>query len=282
MTAVLETSPAPHRTLAPSVARMLLSRTSYEAKNFIRDPTSVFFSFFFPVFLLVIFAAGFGKADPIGPPGALIDYTHFYVPGLVTSALVMPTLMQLTVNLAVDRTEGRQKRLAGTPLTKTAYLGGKIVFTLVLVALQLALLLAVAHFVYRVPMPSDAALWARFIAIALASTLALSALAIALSSLPRSSQSASAIATPLALLLQFLSGVYLPWNMLPESITRVADIFPIAWAAKGMRSVFYPADWEQIELSGSWQLNQVAFWIGAWALVGLVVAVLTFRWRRAG
>jgi ABC-2 type transport system permease protein len=47
-----------------------------------------------------------------------------------------------------------------------------------------------------------------------------------------------------------------------------------------MRSVFLPDSFAAQEVAGSWQLPQTALILAAWTLVGLVLALRTFRWLR--
>jgi ABC-2 type transport system permease protein len=44
--------------------------------------------------------------------------------------------------------------------------------------------------------------------------------------------------------------------------------------------VFLPDEAAALEPSGSWQLGATAAVLVAWLVVGLVVGVRTFRWRR--
>ncbi|HET8779040.1 MAG TPA: ABC transporter permease, partial [Agromyces sp.] len=103
---------------------------------------------------------------------------------------------------------------------------------------------------------------------------------IALSALPRSGKSATAVVIPIVLLLQFISGVYLQWNMLPDWLQNFASLFPLKWIAQGMRYVFLPEGWEVLEQNESWNLPGVAIALAIWLVIGLVLSRLTFRWIR--
>jgi len=47
-----------------------------------------------------------------------------------------------------------------------------------------------------------------------------------------------------------------------------------------MRSVFLPEGAQVMEPAGTWELPMVAAVLGAYLVVGLLVGVKTFRWRR--
>jgi ABC-2 type transport system permease protein len=81
-----------------------------------------------------------------------------------------------------------------------------------------------------------------------------------------------------ALVLQFISGVFFVFTQLPAWMQQVAAIFPLKWMAQGMRSVFLPASFAANEPAGSWELGRVAVMLGVWVVVGLALCLLTFRW----
>jgi ABC-2 type transport system permease protein len=88
------------------------------------------------------------------------------------------------------------------------------------------------------------------------------------------------VVLPIVLLLQFISGVYLQFSMLPEWLQHIASVFPLKWLAQGMRAVFLPEHFAGAELSGEWDLGLVALNLVIWLAVGLVASLLTFRWVR--
>jgi ABC-2 type transport system permease protein len=62
----------------------------------------------------------------------------------------------------------------------------------------------------------------------------------------------------------------------------LSEFFPLKWMAQSMRSVFLPEGAEIYEVSGSWQHPQTAAVLGIWLVLGLVLGVRLFRWRRRG
>ena len=67
---------------------------------------------------------------------------------------------------------------------------------------------------------------------------------------------------------------------LPWYLQRFAEFFPLKWLAQGMRSVFLPDSFEAAEVRGSWEHPAGAIVMAIWLIVGLVVAMRTFRWMR--
>ncbi|MDQ1564336.1 MAG: type transport system permease protein, partial [Actinomycetota bacterium] len=103
---------------------------------------------------------------------------------------------------------------------------------------------------------------------------------IALSALPRTGKSATAVIIPITLILQFISGVYLQFNILPTWLQNFAGIFPLKWLAQGMRSVFLPDSFKTLEAGHAWNLTGVLIATIIWLVVGLVLCRVTFRWIR--
>jgi ABC-2 type transport system permease protein len=105
-------------------------------------------------------------------------------------------------------------------------------------------------------------------------------LGVALSSVPRTAKSATAVVVPIALVLQFISGVYLFFFQLPDWLQNVASLFPLKWMAEGMRYVFLPDSYGVLEQTEDWNLTGVAVALSVWLVVGLVLSRVTFRWIR--
>ena len=278
----LSTRPtAPGRTALPGPLRLGLARTAYETRGFFRERDAVIFIFAYPVIMLAIFATVFGQdGSEIDFGGTSVSFTQYFLPGMVATGIMLSSFQNLAISIAVERDEGALKRLRATPLPSASYFLGKIGQVLVSCLLQVAILLAIAAAAFDVPMPDEAGDWATFAWVLLLGTATGAVCGVAFSSLPRSGRSASAVVTPIVLVLQFISGVFFRFDELPSWMQSVASLFPLKWLAQGMRSVFLPDEAAALEPSGSWQLGATAAVLVAWLVVGLVVGVRTFRWRR--
>ncbi|MBO1902766.1 ABC transporter permease [Leucobacter weissii] len=260
-----------------------VSAIRFELMAYFRTPDTVFFTFLFPVLMLGIFGTAFASMDEVGvrPDGTGgITMAAYYLPGMVASAILLSGLQNLAIDIAREKSEGWLRRLGSTPLSPVSYFFGKAGAILVTTAAQLVLLFAFAVLVFGVELPREPELWLRFAWIALLGIVTMTLLGIALSALPRSSRSATAVVLPIVLLLQFISGVYLMFSMLPDWLQSIAALFPLKWLAQGMRSVFLPDHLAVLESGEVWDLGLVALNLGIWLVVGLVASLLTFRWVR--
>lgn len=267
----------------PSIGSVGFRSIGLELKSYFRTLDTVFFTFLFPILMLGIFGAAFASVGEIGaqPDGTGgITMAEYYLPGLVAAAILLSGVQNLAIDIVRERTEGWLRRLGATPMSPVSYFIGKAGMVLITSLAQVGLLLLFARFVLNVELPTDPELWLRFAWLFVLGIVTMTLLGVALSAIPRSTRSASAVVLPIVLILQFVSGVYLQFTMLPEWLQNVAGIFPLKWLAQGMRSVFLPEHFASAEQSGSWYLGMVAIMLGVWLVVGLVGSLLTFRWVR--
>jgi ABC-2 type transport system permease protein len=257
------------------------SRIVNEVRAYFRQGDSVFFTFLFPVVMLTIFSTAFSNQTfGSDDTGSEVSAAAYYLPGMLAAGLLLSGLQNLAVDIANERSDGTLKRLAGTPLPVVSYFIGKIGQVLVTGAAQAALLLLVAAVGFGVALPTEPEKWFTFAWVFVLGVTTSAVLGIALSRVPRSGKSATAVVIPIVLVLQFISGVYLGFSQLPEWLQNVAGIFPLKWLAQGMRAVFLPANYESEEPGGAWDLDGVLLATSLWFVVGLVVCRVTFRWIR--
>ncbi|MEU4295169.1 ABC transporter permease [Kribbella sp. NPDC026596] len=259
----------------PSTLSVGLARTKLEVREFFREREALIFTFFFPIIFLGIFSAVFGSTDFNG-----VNAPTYFTPGMIASGIFLSSFQSLAISISLERDEGLLKRLRGTPMPQQAYFIGKIGQVLITSILQIALLLAISGLLLGVDLPSEPAKWVNFAWIFVLGTASGTVLGIAFSVVPKSGKAASAVITPIVLLLQFMSGVYFVYSSLPAWMQTVAEFFPLKWLAQGMRSVFLPAALEANEPGGSWQLGLGAVVLTVWLVVGLIVAQRVFRWTR--
>jgi len=247
-----------------------LHRGVLEIRQFLRSRESVVFTLAFPVLLLVIFGSVFDNDIAPGVP-----FTQYFVAGMLAAGLLAVSFQNLAIQIPIERDRGALKRLRGTPMPPSAYFVGKVVMVLAIAVAETVLLLAVGAAFYRVPLPGGAD-WLTFGWVSLLGITACTLCGIAFSSLVRTGRGAPALVTPVALVLQFISGVFFRYESLPGWMQQIAALFPLKWMAQGMRAVFLPSH----AAGGPAQLGTVALVLAAWCVGGLVLCRLTFRWDR--
>jgi len=260
--------------------RLGWSRIGYEVRAYFRQGDSVFFTFLFPLVFLTIFSVAFSDGNFGTNGGHKVTAADYYLPGMLAAGLLLSGLQNMSIDIAGEKSDGTLKRLGGSPLPVFSYFIGKIGQVLITGFLQAVLLIVAAGVVFQVSLPTDPAKWLTFVWVFLLGVTTCAVLGIALSALPRSGKSATAVIIPITLILQFISGVYLPFAQLPDWLQNFASIFPLKWLAQGMRSVFLPDHFKSVEQGGAWNLTGVLIATVIWLVVGLVLCRVTFRWIR--
>ncbi|MEH1101506.1 ABC transporter permease [Micromonospora sp. CPCC 205561] len=268
---------APARRLGP--AALSLRQGRLEITQFLRSRESVVFTMGFPVIMILIFAAIF--SDEIAPG---VSYTQYFVTGMIATGLMTVSFQNLGIWIPIERDRGVLKRYRGTPMPKWVWFAGKVIMVVAIGIAETVLLLAVSVALFDLELPGTAAKWLTFGWVSVLGVTACTLCGIAISSLARTARSGSAVVTPVALVLQFISGVFFVFTELPTWMQQVAALFPLKWMCQGLRSVFLPEAFGAREPGGSFELDRVALVLVAWCVIGLVLCLTTFRWttRRDG
>jgi len=255
--------------------RIGVLRSFLEIKQFMRQRESVVFTLFFPVILLFIFGTVF--KDTIAPG---VTFSQYFVAGMIASGLVNTGFQQLAITIPMQRDDGTLKRLRGTPMSVSSYFIGKALLVTILMIVQTILLLFFGSVVFDLNLPTDPMLWWNFTWLVILGSACSTVLGIAFSVVPKSGRGASAVVSPIVIILQFFSGVFFVFTSLPVWMQQFAALFPLKWLTQGMRSVFLPEDFATQEVAGDWELGKTALILIIWLVIGLFVSIKTFKWSR--
>lgn len=273
-------TPAPSRPSSPSLPstlRLGLSRAVIELKTLFRDRESAVFTFALPMILMLIFGSVFGGQDL--DPQSGITFAQYFVAGMIASGIVYTSFQNLAIGIPQERDQGTLKRLQGTPMPRAAYMIGKIGQVAVTYVGQLILLMAIGMLLFDIQLPQTPQRWFALLWLSVLGLTIWTLLGLAFSSVPRNGRGASAIVTPIILVLQFTSGVFFLYNQLPDWMQQLAALFPLKWLTQGMRYVFLPDSAAVIEVAGSFEMARVAYVLMAWTVLAFVLAWGFFRWR---
>ncbi|NBU93340.1 MAG: ABC transporter permease [Actinobacteria bacterium] len=252
-----------------------LLRGRMEVKVFMRGRESVVFTLLFPVILLFIFGSVF--KNTIAPD---VTFSQYFVAGMVASGLVNTGFQQLAITIPMEREFGTLKRLRGRPISVSAYFIGKAYLVMVLMILQTALLLGVGAAFFGLNLPTQPSKWLTFSWLIILGSACSTVLGIAFSVVPKSGRGASAVVSPIVIILQFFSGVFFVFSQLPIWMQHFAALFPLKWLTQGMRSVFLPDSFASQEVAKNWELGRTGFILVLWLMVGLIISIKTFKWSK--
>ncbi|MEU8874716.1 ABC transporter permease [Streptomyces javensis] len=259
----------------PGAWTLGLHRGVLELRQFFRRREQVVFTFAFPIVFLALFASIF--RDDVR--GAGVTASQLYAAAMIASGVMSTSFQSLGVSIALERDEKVLRRLRGTPMPPAAYFLGKLWLVLVSGIAETVLLLVVGTALFDLDLPTGAATWLTFAWVLALGLTGCALLGIAISSVPRSGKSATSVVVLPFLVLQFISGVFISIDTLPDWMLTVGALFPLKWMCQGFRGVFLPDSAAVLEQAGSWEYGRIALVLGAWCVGGLVLCLLTFRWK---
>lgn len=269
-----EISPATTEPPLPGAWRTGLARGRLEVAAFFRERQTVVFVFALPAVLLVLLGSIFGYQKLSDG----ITIGQLFTAGMIAGGIGSTSFQNLGLSIAAERERGTLKRLRGTPMSPAAYFIGKIVLVFVCTVAEVLVLVAVGMAFYQLRLPSSAAQWWTLAWVFTLGTVACSLIGIAISSLSRSATNSFPVIGLPFIVLQFISGVYVPFGNVPPWLQHIAALFPLKWMSQGLRSVFLPDAAAALEPAHSWQHGQIALVLAAWIAGGLVLCATTFRW----
>ncbi|MFI6029677.1 ABC transporter permease [Amycolatopsis magusensis] len=258
----------------PSTWSIGLARGAAELRQFFRQREFVIFTFSLPAFLLVLLGSIFGDTLP----GSSITSSQVFAASMIGAGIISTSFVTMGTGVALDREDGTLKRLRGTPMPATSYFIGKLILVAVASVAEVLVMLVVGMLMFDVRLPSDPLDWFTLLWVFVLGVIGCGMLGIAVSSVAKGVNGASAASQIVFLGLQFTSGVFVMISQLPPAMTAVSSLFPVKWICQGLRSVFLPDELAAYELAGKWELGLTAGVLSAWCVAGLLLCLLTFRW----
>lgn len=255
------------------ILRIGYLRGLLEIKQFMRQRESVVFTLLFPVLLLFIFGSVFK-----GKISGDVTFSQYFLAGMIASALVNTGFQQLAIMIPIERDFGTLKRLRGTPMALSSYFIGKAIAVFYSMIVQIILLLIFGLWLFNLNLPSSSEKWLRLIILIFLGTICSTILGIAFSTVPKTGRGASAVVSPIVIVLQFFSGVFFVFTTLPKWMQDFAALFPLKWLTQGMRSVFLPDSFAAQEVAKTWETSRTYLVLIIWLVLGTILALKKFKW----
>jgi ABC-2 type transport system permease protein len=240
----------------------------YDQRVFWRRPSAVFFTVLFPLMFLFVFVGVFGNDEV---EGTGVNTSTYYVPAIITLAVISATTQSLAIRLTQERDAGLLKRVRGTPLPPSAFIAGRVGNAAVVSVLMVLLVGGIGKVIWGVDLPTTT-LPALLLTLAVG-VFAFCCLGFALCALIPNEDAAPPITNVALFPLYFLSGIFIPESEIPDGVLRVADAFPI----RHFFEAFFTA-WDPSTTGAGFELGNLAV-VLAWGLAALGAALLAFRWE---
>lgn len=228
--------------------------------SFLRRRTAVFFTFFFPVILIVIFGVLVGTRPTGG--GLFTESPAYYVPGYLAVVVLFTPLSRVGSTVARHREGNRFEKLATTPLSRAEWLLAQTIVNVVIIGLASLLILGLVVLLTG----ADVALSVAVIPFVVVAVTLFCGMGALIGSLAGSQDGVIAASNSLALPLLFLSDTFVPPELLPEWFRPIMNLSPLTYFARGVRAVNGGTGNWQFALGILCVLAVIFFALGAYAL----------------
>jgi ABC-2 type transport system permease protein len=208
--------------------------------------------------------------------GTALPLAALTLPSLAGMMVAYGGLLAMASGLAYDREDGTLLRAKATPNGIVGYLVSRIVYTGALALVTLALVLVAGRAIV-----DDLAVgpggWLTLAWVALLGLTAVLPWGAVIGARTRTSTSSTGLTFLMLGALVGISGIFYPLSAMPGWLQGVAQVFPMYWLGHGMRAALLPDAAAAAELGGEWRLWQAAAVLGAWTVLGLLVAPAVLR-----
>ena len=230
---------------------------------FWRNRESAVFVFLFPVMLFLLLGLVYdGRIE--GHAAA-----SYLLAGMLGYGAANTAFAGLAISLVIRREYGILKRIRSTPIPAPTYVTALLVSTLVVFALQAAVLLALGRLLFDAELPGRAL---SLVGALLLGAAAFAGIGLGTASLIRSAEGSSAAVNLVLLPMAFLSGSFGPTRDYPGFLRALAEVLPLK---------------HFLELVGGVYLDGKELWarpgaiavVLAWGLAGVAVAARRFGWE---
>lgn len=218
--------------------------------------------------------AAAGATPPVATRDELVRepgsrYIDFLVPGLLAMNVMGSGIWGLGFTIVDARRKKLLKRLVASPMSRTEYLLSFLLSRLSMLAIEVAVLIGFAIWIFGVPLRMP--LW-ELAVVCLLAALAFSAVGLLIASRARTLEAASGLMNFVMLPMWIFSGVFFSSERFPAAIQPFVQALPLTAAVDALRNGM---------LQGA-RLHQVSGELGilaGWLVVCFVAALKLFRWK---
>ncbi|MFD0783925.1 ABC transporter permease [Micromonospora azadirachtae] len=209
-------------------------------------------------------------------PGTDFSLGARTLPSALGMGLAFGGLITLAQQLVVEREDGTLLRAKATPNGMLGYLVGKLTLISTVALVSMLIQLVPSLFLVEGLRLTSVAAWLTLFWVAVLGLVATLPLGAVIGSLIENPRNLGLVMLPMMGLIA-LSGIFYPINGYPGWLQAVAQVFPIYWLGLGMRSAFLPDALAAVEVGGSWRHLETLGVLGAWAVLGLLLAPVVLR-----
>ncbi len=243
-----------------------------EMKSYLRDKMALFWTFIYPVLLLVILDYMFGgSADT---EEARSEYSGFLISGMASMTIVTTALFGFAVVLVSLRYEGKLKLYEVLPIQKVSYLIGFGLSRILIMVIFTVLFVIIADFAYGSSLQLSVKSVLNYMALTVIGSFSFISVGFVLVSLISRPSTASALINIVSVPILFLSDLFIPISILPEYIQAFAIQSPVYIYTDASRMILNNG----ASIIDVWKEISLLFFVG---VISLFIAMKTFRWSPA-
>jgi len=196
-----------------------------------------------------------------------MEAADYYLPGYIAAFIMTNGIMGLATTLSEHRRNGTIKRLASTPLTKSAWIVANVLQQALLAFALTAVMIGVGWIIFDVRvLPGFFA-----ILLILLGAVAFCSVGIVLGNVIKDVEATSGAGNAIGFPMMFLSGAFWPIEMMPGYLQTVAKFLPLYYFHDGLRSIM---------VYQSSTLPTVSFLVlGVFAAAFILLAIKVTKWR---
>jgi ABC-2 type transport system permease protein len=221
-----------------TMLRALIKLTWLELKIFVREPLGFIGSVAIPVLLFLVLARIFGPS--LATATRPLPAFGQRLPAFSALFIAMTAVTSLVTIISIYREGGILKRLRATPLRPHVILTAHVLVKLVLTAVTLAALTLAGRRVY--PIPLSVPLGSFAVAV-LFTTWSVLSIGFVIASLVPTARFAQPVAALVLYPMLFLSGLFLPVDVLPAPVAAVARVLPLTAGASLLNGIWKGEGW---------------------------------------
>jgi len=246
-----------------SRSRRILATTRAGWHSFLRRRTAVFFTFFFPAIIVVIFGLLVETQPTDG--GLFTEPVGWYIAGYLAVIVLFTPLSRVGSEVARHRSGSQFEKLATTPLARWEWLLAQTVVNTVVIGLASILLLGLLFGATGagVAVSAELLLVVPFVGIGVALFCAVGAI---LGSIVDSQDGVIAASNGIAVPLVFLSEAFVQPDLLPGWLPL--ELSPLTYFTRGVRALTYT------EAAGGLPPSLDLLILSVFAVVAFVIAAV--------
>jgi len=202
-------------------------------RAFVRRKTAVFFTFFFPVLIILIFGA-LVQTQPTGG-GLFAREPAYYIPGYLAVVVVFTPLSRVGSTIARHRDGNRFEKLATTPLRRWEWLLAHTLVNVAVIGLAALLLFVLVLLVTGANVVVGPGLLA-LAPLVVAGVALFCGLGAIIGRVADSQDGVIAASNAVAFPVWVLSETFVPPSMLPAWFRSVTALSPLTYFSRGVRA----------------------------------------------